>query len=195
MKTSVFFSILVIALALVSVGCKKATPEVTALGKLEGLSFGSSSMTITSWQISNAVGNCPADVTRIEISFDGTNWTDLQTFDPSSTISCSSDGHFTFNLDFDRTDMVTHRSSMTSGNKVTVWGRGFSDFAMTEDTKLLLGRGNSNTAGSHLYVGTGKHTSGGFVLSGRISYAGGSDSGSGVHSSGSLKLKGMIRSQ
>lgn len=122
-------------------GCTKSLPEIEAGLKIPAPSIGDSQMTLSSFSNLNADGTCHKLIRRIELKIGDQGWMDLSSIDPTSTVTCSTDGKFRFNADFNNGYLSTAKAILQAGGRVPLQVRGFGDVLISEVGQVTLSYG------------------------------------------------------
>jgi len=149
-------------------GCTQSIPEIEAGLKIPAPSFDQSSITLNTFYVPNADGVCHKLIKRIELKAGDQGWMDLTAIDPTSTVTCSTDGKFHFVADFRTGYLGNVRSALEAGAKIELQVRGFGDILLSEigSTTLTYGPAQSNYNIKLASTRQNPSSGGNFVVSG-----------------------------
>jgi hypothetical protein len=180
------FSVLVLAFILNA--CTDADPKVSQLKNLENFDLTTPQIATSDLTAVAVVAKCSAFITSVDVSLDGgASWTDALTYDPTSTVNCTTTKEFKITLS--QTRAPWSAMAITAGTTLPVQFRAHSRMGtqILRNLNVLFTPGVTTSqevliGGKLLQTGTGLQmrsrarfqqqsvaTGGGLILKGRIS--------------------------
>ncbi len=150
-------------------GCQKASPNLSSLTSLSGVTLDQSYKTVTSsTQAVTVTGKCNKNFSNIEASGnDGKTWTSVKSLDTAASIDCANSGFFSTSL-VPASASATMAAQIDSGSTVSLVFRGNGTFGASTSQTLSLSKSGPTPSQSITY-GSNLSSNASFRLTSRLS--------------------------